>query len=57
VKTIGDIIGYTPDIEYIEKSMGDPLRNDFNVEKAASYGFKAKVSLEDGLRMLVAEMI
>lgn len=42
--------------QYIPETMGDPKRNELNVSKAALYGFKAKVSLQNGLTRLISEM-
>jgi len=55
IKMIEDLLGQKLIINYIAKSKGDPLRNDFNVEKAERYGFKAKVSLRNGLERLIKE--
>jgi UDP-glucose 4-epimerase len=41
-------ISYT----YVPASNADPKRNELNVSKIANYGFKAKVSLEEGLKQL-----
>lgn len=41
---------------YVPEGYGDPKRNELNVSKAARYGFKAKVSLEDGLKQLIEEL-
>ena len=42
-------------VSYVETSLGDPKRNELNVGKAAFYGFKAKVSLIEGLKQLIRE--
>jgi len=39
--------------QYIPCNKADPKRNELNVSKAAIHGFKAKVSLEDGLKQLI----
>lgn len=42
-------------VEHVEAGKGDPKRNDFNVDKANMYGFKAKTSLKQGLLMISDE--
>ena len=36
--------------------IGDPQRNELNVSTAARYGFKAKISLEEGIKQLIKEV-
>lgn len=43
-------------IEYVPETIGDPKRNELNVSKAAVYGFKAKTSLEEGLKDLIRQI-
>jgi UDP-glucose 4-epimerase len=43
-------------IRYLPAIDADPKRNELNVSKAAQYGFKAKISLTDGLKQLIEEM-
>lgn len=50
------LLGKKIPVEYIQESVGDPKRNELNVSKLASYGFKAKTSLEDGLKQLIKQM-
>lgn len=40
-------------VKYIPKQKGDPLKNDFNVSKAEQYGFKAKITLREGIEPLI----
>ena len=42
--------------QYIPCNKADPKRNELNVSKAAVCGFKAKVSLQNGLTRLISEM-
>lgn len=42
--------------QYIPANNADPRRNELNVSKAASYGFKAKVSLKEGLEKLIRKL-
>ena len=37
-------------------TVGDPKRNELNVSKAARHGFKAKISLAEGIKQLIEEM-
>lgn len=43
-------------VEYVPAVVGDPERNELNVSKAASYGFKTKVSLTKGIQKLIEEL-
>lgn len=38
---------------YVPANNADPKRNELNVSKIANYGFRAKVSLEQGLKQLI----
>lgn len=44
-------------IKYVTKQEGDPLKNDFNVDKAECYGFKAKVKLKQGIQRLIDDYL
>lgn len=56
ISTVEQILGQKLIVKYTEKSKGDPLKNDFNVEKAEGCGFRAKIKLEDGLRQLISDL-
>jgi UDP-glucose 4-epimerase len=56
ISMVEGLLGQKLIVKYTEKSKGDPLRNDFNVEKAESCGFKAKIKLEDGLKQLIKDL-
>lgn len=56
IELIGRLLGKEIKTEYIRESVGDPKRNELNVSKIAFYGFKAKTSLEDGLKMMIKRM-
>lgn len=43
-------------VDYIPENVGDPKRNELNVSKIAVYGFKAKTSLEEGLKVLIKQI-
>lgn len=43
-------------VEYVPETVGDPKRNELNVSKIATYGFKAKTSLEQGLKELIRQI-
>ena len=55
INCIGVLLKKTPTIEYTKVNPADPKRNALNVSKAEMFGFKAKVSLVDGLKKLIAE--
>jgi len=56
IRMVEEILGQKLIVKYAEKSRGDPLRNDFNVEKAEACGYKAKTKLENGLRQLIKDL-
>ena len=57
VTLIERLLGNKLEFQYIpQKTVGDPKRNELNVSKAARYGFKAKVSLQEGIKQLLEEL-
>ena len=57
VQLIERVLGKKLQFEYTpQSSIGDPKRNELNVSKAARYGFKAKVSLQEGIKQLIEEL-
>ena len=56
VQLIERLVGKKLAFHYVPEGLGDPKRNELNVSKAARYGFKAKVSLEEGLKELIEEI-
>ena len=52
---IGVLLKKHPKIKYIPENPADPQRNALNVSKAEMFGFKAKVSLTEGLKKLIEE--
>jgi len=56
VALIGRCIKQEPNIKYVPVVMGDPKRNELNVSKIANYGFKAKMSLTEGIKKLIEVM-
>jgi len=55
IDCIGRLVKKAPKIEYVSAVAADPKRNALNVSKAEIFGFKAKVSLVDGLKRLIEE--
>lgn len=43
-------------VEYTNQTVGDPKRNELNVSKIAMYGWKAKTSLEEGIKELIRQI-
>lgn len=56
IRLAGELFSKKLTVEYGEPSVGDPKRNELNVGKAALHGFKAKVSLIEGLKQLIEEI-
>ena len=56
IRLIEQLLNKKLTVESLPPVQADPKRNELNVSKAAMYGFKAKVSLTDGLKQLIAEM-
>jgi len=56
IQLIEQLLKKKLDTQYISPNLGDPKRNELNVSKAARYGFKAKVSLEEGIKQLIEEL-
>ena len=52
---IGVLLKKHPKIKYAPANPADPQRNALNVSKAEMFGFKAKVSLTEGLKKLIEE--
>lgn len=52
---ISHLLKKNPKIEYTPSVSADPKRNSLNVSKAEIYGFKAKVSLIEGLKKLIED--
>lgn len=55
IRILERLLGKKINIEYAPVVVGDPKRNEMNVSKLASFGFKAKTSLEDGLRRMISQ--
>jgi len=55
IDCIGRLVRKKPKIKYTPSVSADPKRNTLNVSKAEIYGFKAKVSLIEGLKKLIEE--
>lgn len=56
VQIIEQLLNKKLNVEYIPHNNADPQRNELNVSKIATYGFKAKVSLMEGITQLLGEM-
>lgn len=56
IRMLENILDKKINVEYVPENMGDPKRNELNVSKAACYGFYAKTTLEEGLRILVSQI-
>lgn len=56
IDLIGRLLNKKIKVKYVPPVEGDPKRNVLNVSKAEMFGFKAKVSLIDGLKQLIEEM-
>lgn len=56
LQSIERLLGKRLHVKYVSATVGDPLRNELNVSQARRCGFKAKVSLEEGLTQLIEEM-
>ena len=52
---MGLLLKKKANIEHIASNAADPKRNALNVSKAEMFGFKAKVSLTEGLKKLIDE--
>ena len=55
IDCIGRLVKKKPKIVYSPANVADPKRNALNVSKAEMFGFKAKVSLVEGLKNLIRE--
>lgn len=53
IKHLEQLLKHRLVTEYIAKSKGDPLNNDFNIDLAKHYGFQAKIGLHQGLKLLI----
>lgn len=56
ITLISQLLDKPIDLTWVPAIEADPKRNELNVSKAARYGFKAKVSLVEGLKQLIEEM-
>lgn len=56
VRVLEELLGQRLVVEYVARVEGDPVRNDFDVSKASSCGWTAKIGLKEGLARLIEEM-